>query len=86
MKARAKLCPPQPPTRNDYRVSVAQGSTATLGATKQLFPPDKVFKKITYIYIYIYIRRINEKQRYTLRSSSFLVQFVIFKNAFTFSR
>ena len=36
-------------------VSVAQGGTATPGATKQLLLPDRVFKRIIYIYIYIYI-------------------------------
>ena len=50
-------CPHQPPNRDDNTVSVAQGGTATPGATKQLLPPDKVFKRI--IYIYIYIHQIN---------------------------
>ena len=48
-------CPHQPPTRGDNIVSVAQGGTATPGATKQLLPPDMVFKRIIYIYIYIYM-------------------------------
>ena len=34
-------------------VSVIQGNNATPGATKQLLPPDRVFKRIIYIYIYI---------------------------------
>ena len=38
-------------------VSVAQGGTATPGATKQLLPPERVFKRI------IYTRQINKKQR-----------------------
>ena len=59
VKPRAIPCPHQPPTRGDNTVSVAQGGTATPGATKQLLSPDRVFKKIIYIYIYIYIRQIN---------------------------
>ena len=42
MKARAIRCTHLPPTRGDYTVSVAQGGTATPGATKQLLPPDRV--------------------------------------------
>ena len=49
IKARAIPCPHQPPTRGDNTVSVAQGGTATPGATKQLLPPERVT-----IYIYIY--------------------------------
>ena len=48
VKARAIPCPHQLPTNI---VLVAQGSTATPGATKQLFPPDRVFKRNIYIYI-----------------------------------
>ena len=48
MKACAIPCPHQPPTRDDNTVSVAQGSTATPGTTKQLLPPEKVFKRIIY--------------------------------------
>ena len=48
VKARAIPCPPQPPTWGDNTVSVAQGGTATPGATKQLLPPDRVFKRIIY--------------------------------------
>ena len=58
MKARAIPCPHQPPSRGDNTVSVAQGGTATPGATKQLLPPDRVLREsyvYTYIYIYIYI-------------------------------
>ena len=54
MKARAIPCSHQPPIRSDNTVSVAQGGTATPGATKQLLPPDRVFLKNIYIYIYIY--------------------------------
>ena len=52
MKARAILCPYQPPTRGDNTVSVAQGGTATPGSIKQLLPPDRVLRKL-YIYIYM---------------------------------
>ena len=50
----------QPPTRGDNTVSVAQGGTATPGATKQLLPLDRVFKRI-YIYIYILVRSIKSR-------------------------
>ena len=50
MKPCAIPCPQQLPTRSDNTVSVAQGATATPGATKQLLSPERV-----YIYIYIYI-------------------------------
>ena len=53
VKACAIPCPHQPPTRGDNTVSVAQGGTATPGATKQLLPPNRVLKEL-YIYIYIY--------------------------------
>ena len=33
--------------QGDNTVSVAQGGTATPGATEQLLPPDRVFKKKT---------------------------------------
>ena len=56
VKARAIPYPHQPPSRGDNTVSVAQGGTATPGATKQLFPPDRVLREsFIYIYIYIYI-------------------------------
>ena len=41
--------------QGDNTVSVAQGSTATPGASKQLLPLDRVCKRNIYIYIYIYI-------------------------------
>ena len=50
VKARAIPCPHQPPTRV-ITVLVAQGSTATPGATKQLLPPDRVFKRNICLYI-----------------------------------
>ena len=53
VKARAIPCPHQPPSRGDNTVSVAQGGTATPGATKQLLPPDRVLRG-SCIYIYIY--------------------------------
>ena len=54
VKARAIPYPHQPPSRGDNTVSVAQGGTATPGATKHLLPPDRVLRE-SYIYIYIYI-------------------------------
>ena len=54
VKVHVVPCPHQPPTRSDNTVSVAQGSTATPGATKQLLPPDRVLREL-YIYIYIYM-------------------------------
>ena len=54
VKARAIPYPHQPPSRGDNTVPVAQGGTATPGATKQLLPPDRVLRE-SYIYIYIYI-------------------------------
>ena len=41
VKTRAIPCPHQPPTWGDNTVSVAQGGTATPGATKQLLPPGQ---------------------------------------------
>ena len=81
VKARAIPCPHQSPTRGDNTVLVAQGGTATTGATKQLLPPDRVFKRI--IYIYIYARSIKSRDCIGC-SSSFLVQFVIFKKCIYF--
>ena len=83
VKTWAISCPHQLPTRSDNAVSVAQGGTATPGATKQLLPPNRVFKRNIYIYIYT---RLTTSRDYIVRSSSFLLQFVIFKNVFTFSR
>ena len=55
VKARAIPCPHQPPSKGDNTVSVAQGGTATSGATKQLLPPDRVLiESSIYIHIYIY--------------------------------
>ena len=50
-KARSIPSPYQLPTRGDNTVSVAQGGTATPGATKQLLPLDRVFIIELYIYI-----------------------------------
>ena len=59
VKARAIPYPHQPPSRGDNTVSVAQGGTATPGATKQLLPPDRVLRELyIYIYIYVYARSI----------------------------
>ena len=55
VKARAVPCPHRPPNRGHNTVSVAQGGTATPGATKQLFPPDRVIKRIIYICIYLFL-------------------------------
>ena len=54
--------------QGDNSVSVAQGGTTTPGATKQLLPPDRVFKKI---YIYIYTRSTKSDITLDVRSSSF---------------
>ena len=85
MNARATPCPHRPPTRGDNTGLVAQGDTATPGATKQLLPPDRVLGELyVYIYIYIYIYiiacQINQEQRlhWTL-IFIFSVQFVIKK-------
>ena len=43
VKARTIPYPHQPPARDDNKVSVVQGGTATPGATNQLLPLDKVF-------------------------------------------
>ena len=47
------ILPSSAAIQGDNTVSVAQGDTATPGDTKQLLPPDRVFK----LYIYIYITR-----------------------------
>ena len=54
VKARAIPCFPSAANQGDNIVSVAQGGTASPGATKQLLPPDRVFKRYIYIYIYMY--------------------------------
>ena len=58
VKARAIPCPHQLPSRGDNTVSVAQGGTATPGATKQLLPPDRALREL---YIYIYARSIKNR-------------------------
>ena len=59
--------------QGDNTVSVAQGGTATPGATEQLLPPDRVFKKKIYVYT-----RSTKSAHYIRRSFIFiLVQFVI---------
>ena len=40
--------------QGDNTVSVAQGGTATPGATEQLLPPDRVFKRNTYLCMYFF--------------------------------
>ena len=71
VKARAIPCLHHQPTRDDNTVSVAQGGTATPGATKQLLVPDRAFKRIIYIYICT-----PDQLTAVVRSSSFLVQFL----------
>ena len=64
VKARMIPCLHQPPTRSDKTVLVAQGGTATPGATKQLLPPDRLLRDLyiyVYIYIYIYTRSIKSR-------------------------
>ena len=80
VKACVIPCPHQPPTRGDNTVSVAQGGTATPGATKQLLPRNRVFRElyIYIIYIYIYARSIKSRD-YIGRYSSFLVCSLWFK-------
>ena len=46
---------PSAANHSDNTVSVAQGGTATPGATEQLLPPDRVFKRN----IYLCIHKIN---------------------------
>ena len=58
VKARAIPCPHQLQTSGDNTVSVAQGGTATPGATKQLLPPDRVFRELC-IYIYNSLYTLN---------------------------
>ena len=63
VKACTIPCPHQPPTRGDNTVSVAQGGSATPGATKQLLPPDRVLTELyIYVYIYIYIYKYTSDQ------------------------
>ncbi len=75
VKACVIPCPHQLPTRGDKTISVAEGNTATPGATKQLLPWDSVFKRI------IYICQVNLEQRlHWMLIFIFSVQFVIYKN------
>ena len=61
--------------QGDNTVSVAQGGAATPGATKQFLPPNRVFKRNIYIYIYT---RSTKSRHYIGHSFIFiLVQFVI---------
>ena len=46
MKASAIPCPHQAPTRGDNTVSVAQGGTATPGATKQVVSLDRLLTRL----------------------------------------
>ena len=56
--------------QGDNTVSVAEGGSATPGATKQLLPTDRVFKR--YIYIYIYTPdQLKADITLEVRSSSF---------------
>ena len=72
--------------QGDNTVSVAQGGTATPSATKQLLPPDRVFKTIIYIYIYIHTQdQLKADITLDVRSSSFWCS-LWFKNAFTYGR
>ena len=43
VEARAIPRPHQPKTRGDNTVSIAQGGTATPGATEPLSAPDRIF-------------------------------------------
>ena len=81
MKARAIPCSHKPATRSDYTVLL-------LLAQPSSFCHRKMYLKELYIYIYIYIYTPDQlKAEITLYVTSlFLVQFVIFKNAFTFGR
>ena len=81
VKARAIPCPHQPPFRGDNTVSVAQGGTATPGATKQLLPPDRVLREL---YIYIYTPdQLNAETTLDV-NLHFLSAVCDLKNAFTF--
>ena len=55
VKARAIPCPHQSPARGDNTILVAQGGTATPGATKQLLAPDWVLRDL-YIYTLAQLR------------------------------
>ena len=81
VKARAIPSPHQPPSRGDNTVSVAQGGTATPGATKQLLPPDRVSRE-SYIYIYT-PDQLNAETTLDV-NLHFLNAVCDLKNAFTF--
>ena len=88
MKARAIPCPHQLPSRGDNTVSVAQGGTATPGATNQLLLLDRVlWESYIYIYIYIYIYTPDQLNAKTILDVNlhFLSAVCDLKNAFTFS-
>ena len=61
-ESKCDTLPSSAANHGDNTVSVAQSGTATPGATKQLFPPDRVFKRNIYIYIYIYITVATHRQ------------------------
>ena len=67
--------------QGDNTVSVAQGSTATPGTTKQLLLSDRVFKRI--IYICTYARSIKSRDYIGRSSSYFMWSWWYFKNVFT---
>ena len=50
--------------QGDNTVSVAQGGTATPGATEQLLPPDRVFKRNIYLNIFL-LNTLYEKSQKT---------------------
>ena len=86
MKARAIPYPHQPPSRGDNTVSVAQGGTATPGATKQLLPPDRVLRE-SFIYLYIYIYTpdpLNAETTLDVNLHFLSAVYDLKKNAFTF--
>ena len=69
--------------QGDNTVSVAQGGTATPGATEQLLPLDRVFKKI---YISMYTQdQLKADITLDVHSSSFWCS-LWFKNVFTYGR
>ena len=71
------------PSSATNQVLVAQGGTATPDATKQLLPPDRVWKKKKNIYIYIYIYAKSTKRRnYIMCSSSFLCSLWFLKSIY----
>ena len=69
VKARAILCPHQPPSRGDNTVSVAQGGTGTPGSTASRFYHRTGYSKEIYIYIYT---RSTKSRHYIGRSFIFI--------------